>query len=385
MSFLLIIITILFLCVITYLSINHKEPFITYIKDKQLIGTIDRTGIEDNNYPLSSVRNDNAFRRNEEVCYGTLNVESDKISKNDRGLCVKNGSANKEDIDRKKYRITEGERAPSMGMYAIDFSNYEIYYEREIKGKPLKGKINAGNMILTLDNSGRPVDKVMISNDGITQTETSKRLTISKTKSICDELGSNCAGFTVFTPTENNPDNIDTVFYSIIDNNSNDPYSLDYEFSNVGQLSQNSEAKYLKNNPGAVSYVKKNPNYVEKPLVKLDLGAPLNHQWDINLNKLVKKTVRERLNETCPISSSERRADGILYIEPDGRNPATREDYLFSGCKAERSCDNTDFDPISQNIIDNIPNKAGCGAWNLGNYDWNPTLKKWVKKTVRPL
>jgi hypothetical protein len=273
MNYLLIIITILFLCVLTYLSLNHKEPFITYIKDKQLIGTIDRNGMEDNRYPLSSYRNNEKLRRNEEICYGTLNVKPNTINPNDRGLCPKNGSARHKGSDDREYKILEGERTPTLGMHAIDFSNYETYYEREIKGKPLEGQITAGNMVLKLSSSGRAEDKVMISNNGKSQQETSKRFTLSKAKRICDELGSSCAGFTVFTPTEDNPDNVDTIFYETVDQNSSDIYSLDYEFSSLGNLSQNKDAKYLKNNPGAISYIKKNAEYVEKPVAKLDLGS----------------------------------------------------------------------------------------------------------------
>lgn len=272
MNYLLIIITILFLCVLTYLSINHKEPFITYVKDRQLIGTIDLDGKEDNRYPVSSIRV-GSLRRNEELCYGTHNVPGTKIIRNDRGLCSRDGTANQVGPDSRPYKITEGEKVPSIGMYAIDFSNYETYYEREIKGQPLNGKITAGNMVLTL-NKGRLADKVMISSDnGITQKEVSKRLTLSKVKSICDELGTNCAGFTVMTPTISEPDNNDTIFYATIDQNSRDIYSLDYDFRDKGELSQNSNAKYLKNNKGAMSFIKKKPDYVEKPIVKLDLGS----------------------------------------------------------------------------------------------------------------
>ena len=276
MNYLLIVITILFLSVLIYLSINHKEPFITYIKDKQLIGTIDKDGMEDNKYPMSSTRSDE-LRRNEEQCYGTLNVPANQIIKNNRGLCMNNGSARKMNklgwYTLLQNRILEGERTPSIGMYAIDFSNYETYYEREIKGKPLTGQITAGNMVLTLSSQGKPSEMVRVSSNGRSTMQTSKRLTLSKVKSICDELGSSCAGFTVFTPTDDNPDRVDTIFYSAIDQDTRDIYSLDYEYRNTGNISKNKEAKYLKNNLGAISYIKKNPEYIEKPIVKLDKGS----------------------------------------------------------------------------------------------------------------
>lgn len=272
MDYLLIIITILFLCVLTYLLIKHKEPFITYVKDRQLIGTIDLDGKEDNRYPLSSSRAGN-LRRNEELCYGTHNVQVSKIGGSSRGLCTQNGTLIQKGPDNKPYKITEGEKIPSIGMYAIDFSNYETYYERKIKGQPLNGKITAGNMILTL-NKGRLTDTVKISIDnGVSQKEVPKRLTLSKVKSICDELGTNCVGFTIMTPTIDKQDHIDTIFYATIDQNSSDIYSLDYDFRGIGDLSQNSNAEYLMNDKGAMSYIKKNPEYVEKPIVKLDLGS----------------------------------------------------------------------------------------------------------------
>jgi len=257
MNYLLIIITILFLCLLTYFTVNHKEPFITYVKDRQLIGTFGKDGLEDDKYPLGSMRNDNKNGRNDEQCYGTLNVPSKQIIKDDNGLCINKGSVAKRE-NNKKYKIVDGERIPSSAMYAIDFSNYETYYEKRINGIPLTGTITAGNMVFSLSNEGRPINK---------------RMTLSKVKSICDELGSSCAGFTVFSPTADNPEYNDTLFYASINQDSRDIYSLDYEFSNVGKIQESSQAKYLKINPGAVSYIKKNPEYVEKPVVKLNLGT----------------------------------------------------------------------------------------------------------------
>ena len=318
MDYLLIIITILFLGVLTYLSINHKEPFITYVKDKQLIGTIDLDGKEDNRYPLSSIRVGGNLRRNEELCYGTHNVPGNTIGRGSRGLCTQNGTAIRKGLNNKPYKIIEGEKTPSIGMYAIDFSNYETYYEREIKGQPLSGKITAGNMILTLSN-GRIADKVMISTDnGITTKEVPKRLTLSKVKSICDELGTNCAGFTVKTPTNLDPDNNDTIFYATIDQNSSDIYSLDYDFRGIDGLSQNSNAKYLKNNKGAMSYIKKNPEYVEKPVVKLDLGSvnftKLSCYVKFN-NNLLYRNMNGTLEQCKAVCASLKNPDCVGFVK----------------------------------------------------------------------
>ena len=82
MNYLLIIITILFVCLLTYFTVNHKEPFITYVKDRQLIGTIGSDGLEDDKYPLGSMRNESKSGRIDEQCYGTLKVTAKQINKN---------------------------------------------------------------------------------------------------------------------------------------------------------------------------------------------------------------------------------------------------------------------------------------------------------------
>jgi hypothetical protein len=95
------------------------------------------------------------------------------------------------------------------------------------------------------------------------------------------------------------------------------------------------------------------------------------------------KTIKQLLADKCPVNVGETR-DGIVYIHPT--NTATRYDYLFSGCIDAKTCetDITNADSVSDNILKNIPNNGDCGYWNLGDYFWNNTSKKWVKgKTVR--
>jgi hypothetical protein len=102
-----------------------------------------------------------------------------------------------------------------------------------------------------------------------------------------------------------------------------------------------------------------------------------NYRWD-QTNKRWNKTVRQTLEDVCPIKWELRGDDGVLKIM-EGTN-INREDYLFSGCKEAGTCDTTIYDPISQNIINNIPSKAGCGSFELGNYRWDNTNKKWMPK-----
>jgi hypothetical protein len=101
------------------------------------------------------------------------------------------------------------------------------------------------------------------------------------------------------------------------------------------------------------------------------------YEWDYKNNKWMKsKTVRQVLEEKCPLSGSEKRADGVVVISPG--NQVTRDDYLFSGCKEAGTCDTSYYDPISLNIVSNIPNNCHCGCTDLGNYRW--WNGKWEKK-----
>lgn len=89
------------------------------------------------------------------------------------------------------------------------------------------------------------------------------------------------------------------------------------------------------------------------------------------------KTVRESLNDVCPLNGSETR-NGVVYINPT--NLATRDDYLFSGCTDANTCDNTstsNVDPVSKNLLDNV--KGICGSWGVGDYNWDNGVKKWIK------
>jgi hypothetical protein len=86
-------------------------------------------------------------------------------------------------------------------------------------------------------------------------------------------------------------------------------------------------------------------------------------------------TTREKLDRLCPISISEKRGD-LVYI--NATNVATRDNYLFGACKDANTCDTTTLDPISENLLKEVP-KCHCGCWILGSYSWNPSTNKWVK------
>jgi hypothetical protein len=83
------------------------------------------------------------------------------------------------------------------------------------------------------------------------------------------------------------------------------------------------------------------------------------------------------LEKKCPLSISQTR-DGNVYINQT--NSALRDKYLFSGCTDSNTCNTTNLDPISKNILDSIPNKGHCGAWNLGDYEWSQDNGKWRNK-----
>ena len=83
------------------------------------------------------------------------------------------------------------------------------------------------------------------------------------------------------------------------------------------------------------------------------------------------------LEEKCPLSISETR-NGTVYINKT--NDAIRDNYLFGGCNVSNTCNTSQIDPISKNILDNIPSKGHCGAWDLGDYNWEASNNKWIKK-----
>jgi hypothetical protein len=87
--------------------------------------------------------------------------------------------------------------------------------------------------------------------------------------------------------------------------------------------------------------------------------------------------VKDLLEKKCPLSISQTR-DGNVYINQT--NSALRDKYLFSGCTDSNTCNTTNMDPISKNILDSIPSKGHCGAWDLGDYGWNQDKGKWVNK-----
>jgi len=105
-----------------------------------------------------------------------------------------------------------------------------------------------------------------------------------------------------------------------------------------------------------------------------DLG---DYGWNQDTGKWVKKTVKDLLEKKCPLSISQTR-DGNVYINQT--NSALRDKYLFSGCTDSNTCNTTNLDPISKNILDSIPSKGHCGAWDLGDYGWNQDTGKWVNK-----
>ena len=53
-------------------------------------------------------------------------------------------------------------------------------------------------------------------------------------------------------------------------------------------------------------------------------------------------------------------------------NQIKNKDILYSK--------NYNYPEISKNILDNIPSKGNCGAWDLGDYNWVVSNNKWIKK-----
>ena len=76
---------------------------------------------------------------------------------------------------RENFIIYNNDNAKDIG---IDFSNYNVFYEKKVLGAPLNGSFNVGGQMITF-NSGIPT----------------KLMTIEQLKKTAELLGDNCAGF----------------------------------------------------------------------------------------------------------------------------------------------------------------------------------------------
>jgi hypothetical protein len=211
------------------LNENFNENFLIAVKDRQKIGTTDN---EDGSQPRSSWK---AGGVNYETCYSTETKYGNSTGRKGTYFC--------------RQGIDSGEVIPAQGLYALDFSNYNIYPGKSIRGKPLKGThSNAQGKAYTLNN------------DGIVNSET---LTLAQSKALCDALKDKCAGFVMVLPIEGDYKG-KTIFISSIDEGWEDPDTY------------SKKAKLHEIQTNTISYVKKDVNYVEKAVPEDKINSIAN-------------------------------------------------------------------------------------------------------------
>ena len=126
----------------------------------------------------------------------------------------------------------------------IDFSNYNVYYEKIVNGDKLTGSYNVGSETITFDSSGTP----------------SKLMTLEQIKNTAESLGDRCVGF-VFVNNKLDNEKTNSIFLKSVTELLSDPISLQKNLSDE-------ETKYYKNEltnyPKNTSFIKKFTNRVKE-------------------------------------------------------------------------------------------------------------------------
>lgn len=153
-----------------------------------------------------------------------------------------------------------GELVPISGTYGIDFTNYNVFYQKIVKGRRLQGNITVDGVSYNLDEYGRPTGKIM---------------TLQQSKEICDKLKNKCAGF-IMDFNINKTGGMPHFIAELIPGYE-DPNLYDSMFTSQENRIKESDslASYLNFN----SYTKKSFSHVEKPVQSLNIpGQEFNRQ-----------------------------------------------------------------------------------------------------------
>jgi hypothetical protein len=155
---------------------------------------------------------------------------------------------------------SSGELVPISGTYGIDFTNYNVFYQKIVKGRRLQGNITVDGISYNLDEFGRPTGKIM---------------TLQQSKDICDKLKNRCAGF-IMDFNINKTGGMPHFIAELIPGYE-DPNMYDSMFTS--QESRIKEADSLATYLNFNSYTKKSFSHIEKPVQSLNIpGQEFNRQ-----------------------------------------------------------------------------------------------------------
>lgn len=238
-----ITIVILVLVLVIIISIfykrNTKENFYAYYKDKQKIGWPARGETDNGRQPRSTWRQGDL---NYETCYNTGDIAAANVPRTGTFFCDSMGKS---------------EMTPIAGLYPIDFTNYNVSYQKIAKGVRLSGTFMADGSTYTFDEFGSP---------------SSEHMTLKRSKEVCDALGTKCAGFVFQYPGKrDNYQARQTYFYASFEDGFEDPDTYDMKFKSLGDRNQNKSG--LTSWYQFDTYRKVDPYYKEVPMKEIKVSG----------------------------------------------------------------------------------------------------------------
>ena len=138
---------------------------------------------------------------------------------------------------RENFIIYYKENADSKPV-GVDFSNYNIYYEKIVNGPKLTGSYTVNNENITFDNNGAP----------------SKLMNLEQLKKTAETLGDECVGFIVLGDDSGGSQKRNSVFLKSVTELLSDPLSLE---TNLEPDQKSSYKNELSNYPKNTSFIKK--------------------------------------------------------------------------------------------------------------------------------
>ena len=282
----ILVLSILLIVLIYFNRTLKKEQFNAYYKDKQKVGTNE---MDRGNQPKSTWKSGNL---NYESCYNTNTRSGNSIPRKNTFFC---------DFGN------EGEIVPTNGTYSIDFINYNVYYQKIIKGKRLQGSHTVNGVSITFDEFGRPVGQIM---------------TLHQSKETCDNLKDKCIGF-IIQSNDNGNKNAATFFVAAFEPGFEDPNVYDHIF--VTPEERNKEQSSLTSYQNYTSYIKKDVKYVEKPVKELiipNLEAPTQCNWKDTSSCIFKDYTKS--GNVCRVIGS----DNPAYSGLQNYNSSQLENWL---------------------------------------------------------
>ena len=146
-------------------------------------------------------------------------------------------------LQKQEHFIRYTKENDNMKAVGIDFSNYNIYYEKIVSGVKLTGSFNINGEIITFNSSGTP----------------SKSMTLEQLKKTTESINE-CAGFIILDDNSDSQAR-NSIFLKSVTELQSDPLSLEKNLSDEQKKVYKNE---LTNYPKNTSFIKKFINRVNE-------------------------------------------------------------------------------------------------------------------------